>query len=57
MKILKKKTDKGNIVTIMSPEFYWNMCKNCLRVTEYCEKVMYNPKKILQEKVDDFIRK
>ena len=57
MKIIKKKTDKGNIVTIMSPEFYWNMCKNCLRVTEYCEKVMYNPKKILQEKVDDFIRK
>ena len=57
MKILKKKTDKGNIVTIMSPKFYWNMCKNYLRVMEYCEKVMYNPKKILQEKVDDFIRK
>ena len=44
MKIIPKKSDKGSIVTIMSPEFYWNMCKKHLSITEYYEKVMYNPK-------------
>ena len=41
----------------MSPEFYWNMSKKHLSITEYYEQVMYNPKTILQEKVDDFTRK
>ena len=49
------KAVKGSIVTIMSPEYYWNICKKHLSITEYYEKVMYNPKAILQEKVDDFI--
>ena len=57
MQIFIKKADKGSIVTILSPEFYWNMCKKHVRITEYHEKVMYNPKTILQEQVDDFIRK
>ena len=26
MKIVIKKADKGSIITIMSPESYWNMC-------------------------------
>ena len=41
----------------MSPEIYWNTCKKHLSVTVYYEKVMCNTRMILQEKVDDFIRK
>ena len=57
MKIIIRKGGKGSIVTIMSPEFYLNMCNEHFSITEYYEKVIYNPKTILQEKVDDFIRK
>ena len=35
MKIIIKKADKGSIVTIMSPEFHWNMYKKHLSITEY----------------------
>ena len=57
MKITIKRADKGSIFTIMSPEFYWNMRKKHLSVTVYYEKVMCNARMILQEKVEDFIRK
>ena len=54
MKIVIK---KGSFVTIMSPEFYWNIGRKHLSIKEYCAKVMYDPKTILQEKVNDFILK
>ena len=30
------------VFQIMYPEFYWNMCKKHLSITEYYEKVMYS---------------
>lgn len=57
MKIITKKAEKGSIVTIMSQKFYWDMCKKHLNITEFYENVMFNTKTILEEKVDDFIRK
>ena len=57
MKKIIKKADKGSITTLMSPGFYWEMSKKHLSISEYYEKVTYNPKRILQEKVDDFVPK
>ena len=42
-KIVIKKADKGSIITIMSPPFYWDMCLNHLNNTEYYEKVTNDP--------------
>ena len=50
IEIIKEKADKRGIVTIMSSEVYWNACQKHPSITEYYEKVMWNPKTILQEK-------
>lgn len=55
VKIIIQKADIGSIATILTPEFYWNMCKKHLSVTVYYEKETCNPTMILQESVDDFI--
>ena len=57
MKMIIMRAHKESVVTIMCPEFCWNMRKKPLSIMEYYDKVMCNPKTILQEKVDDFIRK
>ena len=57
MKIVIKKADKGSIITIMSPESYWNMCQKHLDNNEHYENIPYNPKDILQKRIDDFIEK
>ena len=44
MKIIIKELEKENIVTIMSPEFYWNMFKKYLIIIVSYKKVMHNPK-------------
>ena len=41
MKTIIKEVDKGIIVTIMSPEFYWNMSKKHLIIESY-KKVIQN---------------
>ena len=35
MKIIIKEADKGSVVTVMSSEFYWNMCKKHTSTTKY----------------------
>ena len=44
IKIIIKKADKGSTDTILTSDFYWNMCKKHLSITEYYEKIIWDQK-------------
>ena len=50
--IVIKPADKGSIITVMSPEFYLNMCESYLRNEEYYECIQDNdPSPLLKKKI------
>ena len=50
--IVIKPADKGSIITVMSPEFYLNMCESHLRNEEYYECVQDNdPSPLLKSRI------
>ena len=50
--IVIKPADKGSIITVMSPEFYLNMCDSHLRNEEYYECIQDNdPSPLLKNRI------
>ena len=50
--IVIKPADKGSIITVMSPEFYLNMCESHLRNEEYYECIQDNdPSPLLKNRI------
>ena len=54
--IVIKPADKGSIITIMSPEFYLNMCDSHLRNEEYYECIQDNDPSPLLKKQNNRLR-
>ena len=53
--IVIKPADKGSIITVMSPEFYLNMCESHLRNEEYeCILTENECKTLTQKKLQNF---
>ena len=56
--IVMKPADKGSIITVMSPEFYLNMCESHLRNEEYYECIQDNdPSPLLKNKIIAYAKK
>ena len=56
--IVIKPADKGSIITVMSPEFYLNMCESRLRNEEYYECIQDNdPYPLLKNKIIAYAKK
>ena len=57
-KIVIKPADKGSIITVMSPEFYLNVCESHLRNEEYCEYMQDNdPSPSLRNRIVAYAKK
>ena len=56
--IVIKPADKGSIITVMSPEFYLNMCESHLRNEEYYECIQDNdPSPLLKNRIIAYAKK
>ena len=55
--IVIKPADKGSIIVIMSPHFYWDMCLKHLNNPVFYEEVDSDPCNIILEKLNAFIEK
>ena len=56
--IVIKPADKGSIITVMSPEFYLNMCDSHLRNEEYYECIQDNdPSPLLKNRIIAYAKK
>ena len=56
--IVIKSADKGSIITVMSPEFYLNMCDSHLRNEEYYECIQDNdPSPLLKNRIIAYAKK
>ena len=56
--IIIKPADKGSIITVMSPEFYLNMCDSHLRNEEYYECIQDNdPSPLLKNRIIAYAKK
>ena len=56
--IVIKPADKGSILTVMSPEFYLNMCESHLRNEEYYECIQDNdPSTLLKNRIIAYAKK
>ena len=53
-----KPANKGPIITVMSPEFYLNICESHLRNEEYCECMQDNdPSTLLKNRIIAYAKK
>ena len=56
--IVIKPADKESIITVMSPEFYLNMCESRLRNEEYYECIQDNdPSPLLKNRIIAYAKK
>ena len=56
--IVIKPADKGSIITVMSPEFYLNICESHLRREEYYECVQDDdPSPLLKNRIIAYAKK
>ena len=56
--IVIKPADKGSIITVMSQEFYLNMCESHLRNEEYYECIQDNdPSPLLKNRIIAYAKK
>lgn len=52
IKITIKKTDTGSIVTIVSPELYWNCARSILVFRSIARRQNINPNKIQKQSLN-----
>ena len=52
-----KPADKGSIIVVMSPQFYWDMCLRHLNNPVYYEEVPSDPCTIIMENLNSFLEK
>ena len=52
-----KPADKGSIIVVMSPQFYWDMCWKHLNNPTFYEEVPNDPSNIIMEKLNSFLEK
>ena len=56
--IIIKAADKGSIIVIMSPDYYWNICQSHISDTSYYRMLNdTDPSNIVQQRVTQFVDK